>query len=261
MLSGSIPSSLGGARNRASPIPRPSSSRLQQLRSNPSANGSTELILDYLDNPANAGEHLQDTKDATGLDWNVEGPGRRVGYDNLTAIDWIYEYSKERQRLRFLHTNTSGILGHVKQLLDASQVWIILVAAGILSGGIAAFIDVASDWLADLKMGYCSNVDGDGRIYLNKVFCCWGIEDTQKCHDWSSWGRALGMRSAASGWFVEYIVFMLLSVSKSLGPCGRPRLTFDRYYALQAPAFWSASFRPTQNPVVSLRSRQSSEVS
>ena len=211
-LSRFLPSPLGNSSSRASPVPRTPGSRLQQLRSNPNANRSTELILNYLDSPGNAGDHLQDTKDATGLDWYVEGPGRRVGYDDLTAIDWIFEYAKERQRLRHLQTSSTGILGHIKQLADASQVWIILVAAGILSGGIAAFIDVASDWLADLKTGYCSNVDGDGQIYLNKAFCCWGIGATGECHDWSSWGAAMGIGSAGGRWMVEYIFFILFSV-------------------------------------------------
>ncbi|KAH8639059.1 chloride channel protein 3 [Alternaria alternata] len=196
-----LPSSLGSSSNRTSPQPR--SHR---------PNGSTELILNYLDTPGNAGEHLQDTKDANGLDWYIEGPGRRVGYDDLTAIDWIFEYAKERQRLRYLYTGSSGLLGHIKQLADASQVWIILVAAGILSGGIAAFIDVASDWLADLKTGYCHNVDGDGRFYLNKSFCCWGIEEEQACHDWNSWGAAMGIDSVGGRYVVEYIFFVLFSV-------------------------------------------------
>jgi hypothetical protein len=97
-------------------------------------------------------------------------------------------------------------------LADASQVWVILVAAGILSGGIAAFIDVASDWLADLKTGYCHNVDGDGRFYLNKSFCCWGIEEEQACHDWNSWGAAMGIGSVGGRYVVEYIFFVLFSV-------------------------------------------------
>jgi chloride channel 3/4/5 len=51
---------------------------------------TTNTILSYLNSSADAGIGLQDSKDASGLDWYVEGPGRRVGYDNLTAIDWIY---------------------------------------------------------------------------------------------------------------------------------------------------------------------------
>ncbi|UPX21233.1 chloride channel [Ascochyta rabiei] len=175
-------------------------------------NASTELILNYLDTPADAGSHLADAKDASGLDWYVEGPGRRVGYDDLTAIDWIFEYAKERQRLRYLFSGATGLLGTAKQLADASQVWIILVAAGVLSGGIAAFIDVASDWLADLKTGYCSSVDADGRFYLNKGFCCWGIDTGEQCADWQEWGSAMGIGNGGGKWIVEYIFFILFSV-------------------------------------------------
>ncbi|KAL1606452.1 chloride channel [Paraconiothyrium brasiliense] len=207
-----LSSPLGASKDRASPLPRAPNTRAHHLRSSSGANDSTELILNYLDTPADAGEQLQDTKDANGLDWYVEGPGRRVGYDDLTAIDWIFEYAKERQRLRYLYSSASGILGHVKQIADASQIWIILIAAGVLSGGIAAFIDVASDWLGDLKTGYCSNVNGDGRFYLNKGFCCWGYTEYAKCNDWHPWSTAMGIRSVGGGWIVEYIFFVLFSV-------------------------------------------------
>lgn len=207
-----LSSSLGASSSRTSPLSRSPQSRLQQLRTNERANDSTELILNYLDTPGNAGDHLQDTKDATGLDWYVEGPGRRVGYDDLTAIDWIFEYAKERQRLRYLYSGASGILGYIKQIADASQIWLILVAAGVLSGGVAAFIDVASDWLGDLKTGFCSNGDGDGRFYLNKGFCCWGYTEYSQCSDWHPWSSALGIHSVGGGWIVEYIFFVLFSV-------------------------------------------------
>jgi chloride channel 3/4/5 len=71
---------------------------------------------------ASRGDHLQDTKDVSGIDWYVEGPGRRVGYEDRTAIDWIFEYAKERQQLRYLYAGLTGILGHMKQLADASHV-------------------------------------------------------------------------------------------------------------------------------------------
>ncbi|KAF2015546.1 hypothetical protein BU24DRAFT_441206 [Aaosphaeria arxii CBS 175.79] len=198
--------------NRQSPVPRSPQPRLPHLRTASHPNDSTELILNYLDNPANAGHHPQDAKDATGLDWYVEGPGRRVGYDDLTAIDWIFEYAKERQRLRYLYSSATGVLGSVKQLADASQVWIILVAAGLLSGTIAAFIDISGDWLGDLKTGYCSNVEGDGRFYLNKAFCCWGYSELSQCHDWHPWSNALGIHSEVGSWIVEYIFFVVFSI-------------------------------------------------
>ena len=243
---------------RNTPSPR-SQSRLQQLRSPrnaENANGSTELILNYLDTPGDAGSHLTDTKDASGLDWYVEGPGRRVGYDDLTAIDWIFEYAKERQRLRYLYSGATGLLGTIKQLADASQVWIILVAAGILSGGIAAFIDVASDWLGDLKTGYCSSVEGDGRFYLNKGFCCWGIETGDQCADWQEWGSAMGIGSVGGKWIVEYIFFILFSVSRIFGGIGTSKeLTMSRFYSLHALACLFVSSRRMLSTAVFRRSR------
>lgn len=212
----SVPRFLSSSRSntpsRRSPLSRTPQSRLQHLRTDSHPNDSTELILNYLDAPGNAGEHLQDTKDATGLDWYVEGPGRRVGYDDLTAIDWIFEYAKERQRLRYLYSGAEGIIGYVKQLADASQIWLVLIATGILSGGIAAFIDVASDWLGDLKTGYCSKGDGGGRFYLNRGFCCWGYTEYTQCHDWHTWGGAMGIGNQGGKWIVGYLLFVLFSV-------------------------------------------------
>lgn len=122
-----------------------------------------------VDNPS-----ALENKDGGAIDWYMEGPGRRVGYDDLTAIDWIFEYTKERQRQRILYSHAAGLLGHAQQMLDASQIWIVLIATGLLSGVLAAGIDVASDWLGDLKTGYCQSGPHGGQFYLNKGFCCWG---------------------------------------------------------------------------------------
>lgn len=153
-----------------------STSRTHRADRRNSANAPTDTILSYLDTPGGAPSDLYDTKDPNGLDWYVEGPGKRVGYDDLTAIDWVFEYSKERQRLRMLHASTTGLVGHLRQLADSGQIWVILVFTGIAVGTIAACIDLVSDWLGDLKTGYCSNVAGGGRFYLNKYFCCWGLD-------------------------------------------------------------------------------------
>lgn len=99
-----------------------------------------------------------------------------MGYDDLTAIDWIFEYAKERQRQRVLRDNTHGLLGLVRQFADGAQIWVILVATGVAVGAIAAGIDVVSDWLGDVKTGNCSNVSAGGKFYLNKYFCCWGLD-------------------------------------------------------------------------------------
>ncbi|PWY71912.1 voltage-gated chloride channel [Aspergillus eucalypticola CBS 122712] len=158
-------------------------------------------------------------KDSGFLDWYVEGPGRRVGYDNLTAIDWIFEYTKERQRKRLLYASGQGVVGYLRKLLDASNVWIVLIATGVLVGIIAAGIDVASDWLADLKTGYCKAGPGGGRFYLNRSFCCWGHDDISDCLDWTPWRKALGVSSRGGGYALEYTFYILYSVFFAICAC------------------------------------------
>lgn len=161
------------------------------------------------------------SKDGVSHDWYTEGPGRRVGYEDMTAIDWIFEYTKERQRLRVLSSSASGILGYFQHFLDASQVWIILVLTGLLVGAIAAGIDVTSDWLGDLKLGFCSSGPEGGHFYLNKSFCCYGYDQGSKCAGWKYWSEALGVHAAGGRWFIEYFFYLLFSVSFSPFPPNR----------------------------------------
>jgi chloride channel 3/4/5 len=152
------------------------------------------------------------TKDGGLLDWYAEGPGRRVGYEDMTAIDWIFEYTKERQRLRVLYSSASGLLGYVQRALDASQIWMVLILTGLAAGIFAAAIDVASDWLGDVKAGYCSAGEDGGRFYLNKYFCCYGYDGYTQCRDWVPWSSAVHITSTGGKWFIEYFFFILFSV-------------------------------------------------
>ena len=145
-------------------------------------------------------------------DWYAEGPGRRVGYDDLTAIDWTYEYAKERQRMRVLHSTATGILGYVRHFVDASQIWIILILTGLSTGIVAALIDIASDWLGDLKTGICVAGEGGGRFHLNRGFCCWGLDEISQCADWHSWGQTLHITSQGGSYTIGYVIFVALAV-------------------------------------------------
>ncbi|KAL2064317.1 hypothetical protein VTL71DRAFT_4811 [Oculimacula yallundae] len=159
------------------------------------------------DRPENTG-----SKDGGSLDWYAEGPGRRVGYEDMTAIDWIFEYTKERQRLRILYSNATGLIGYARQFLDASQVWVILILTGLATGCFAAAIDIITDWLADLKTGYCSAGEDGGHFYLNKSFCCYGYDGFAQCRDWVPWSLALHTTSSGGKWFTEYFFFIAFSV-------------------------------------------------
>jgi chloride channel 3/4/5 len=157
------------------------------------------------------------TKEENPLDWYVEGPGRRVGYEDSSTIDWIFEYTKERQRLRVLYTNTPGLIGYVRQLLDASHIWLVLIATGISVGVLAASIDIVSLWLGDMKGGICRNGVEGGRFYLHRRFCCWGHDDLSLCQDWITWRDALHIPSRGGAYTVEYMFFVLFSVRLSPG--------------------------------------------
>ena len=121
-------------------------------------------------------------EDTNTKDWASEAPHSSrlaVPYDDLTAIDWIHEYARERSRKRLLHTNSaeaSSIFDSFRDVVDDSHAWIVLVLTGVAVGAIAAGIDVCVDWLGDLKTGVCSNVQDGGRFWLNRGFCCWGYE-------------------------------------------------------------------------------------
>lgn len=148
-------------------------------------------------------------------DWHPEGPGRRLAYDDFSSIDWIFEYARERQRLRFILSHSKGLFGFLRRAWDASTIWLVLIATGVFTGVLAASIDVASDWLGDLKTGYCAAEHGKGGMqwfYLNKVFCCWGLDEWAFCRDWHPWSEAVGVSSRGGSWMVGYVFFVALSV-------------------------------------------------
>jgi len=148
-------------------------------------------------------------KEGAYVDWNIETQGKRVGYENLTAIDWIFEYTKERQRLRSLLATSSGWSGTVRQLLDNSHVWVVLVITGLMVGLLAAFINIASDWLGDIKTGYCKDTATSTQFYLSKQFCCWGHDELSQCREWTPWRKALKIENLGGAYIVEYIFFVL----------------------------------------------------
>jgi hypothetical protein len=162
-------------------------------------------------------------------------------------------------RLQHLLTNAPGIFGQLRVLADSSQIWLILIATGIAVGGVAAGIDVASDWMGDLKTGVCSNVDNGGKFYLNKTFCCWGEDSMAECKDWRSWGALMGIGNQAGGYIIGYIVFIMFSVSHmiiaSMFRCHTD--LSPRSFSRRSPPSWSYASRLTRNSPAFQKSRPS----
>ena len=86
------------------------------------------------------------------------------------------------------------------------------MASGISVGCVAALINIASDWLGDIKTGYCKKGLGGGDFYLNKQFCCWGHDEFAQCQDWTPWPEALGIRPRAGQFVIGYIFFIVFAV-------------------------------------------------
>ncbi|KAG0262235.1 hypothetical protein BGZ95_004059, partial [Linnemannia exigua] len=114
-----------------------------------------------------------------------ENNGIRIWYHNYTTIDWIHDFVKERVRLRHLRS-IGGIRGMLKNRADSLKGWVLVLLTGVITACLAAFIDVSSWWLGDLRMGYCTT-----NFWWSQYFCCWGATDAGSCPEWVSWSQAL----------------------------------------------------------------------
>ncbi|CAB4375194.1 unnamed protein product [Rhizophagus irregularis] len=151
-------------------------------------------------------KHNDEEFDGDVTEWTMEGTGSRVAYDDFTTIDWIHDFAKERARQKRLHQQ-KGIRGRLNILFDAMEGWIVVLVVGIASGILAGIIDITSDWLSDLKEGYCETA-----FYLNRRFCCLGYDDEQdECREWITWNSALQARSVAAEFWTNYLFYIIFS--------------------------------------------------
>ncbi|KAF8813918.1 Cl-channel protein [Phlegmacium glaucopus] len=121
-------------------------------------------------------------------------------YEDFTTIDWIQDSTLERERrLRNARMNyiprgaprgasatSRQLWAQLKKAMEAGQTWFVISIVGVCIGANAAVISIITQWLSDLKMGYCS----DG-WWLNQQFCCWEIEgeEVDGCDSWHSWSH------------------------------------------------------------------------
>jgi chloride channel 3/4/5 len=102
-------------------------------------------------------------------------------YEDFTTIDWvqdgIYEQARRRAKRRYGtgFWDKEGTLGWRRKLresYDAGQAWLVVTIVGVAIGLNAAFLNIVTEWLSDIKLGHCSTA-----FYLNEQFCCWGVDD------------------------------------------------------------------------------------
>ncbi|CEL60646.1 putative chloride channel protein UM03490-D OS=Ustilago maydis (strain 521 / FGSC 9021) GN=UM11084,2 PE=3 SV=1 [Rhizoctonia solani AG-1 IB] len=138
-------------------------------------------------------------------------------YKDFTTIDWIQDSILERNRRlrasRDIQTSLRDAQGginppwakaQIQKLIATGQSWFVVSLVGACIGLNAALISIITEWLSDLKMGYC--VDG---WWLNQQFCCWEIdgEEESACASWRTWSAYSPGR---------YLVYVLLAMLFSL---------------------------------------------
>ncbi|KAL9609404.1 MAG: hypothetical protein Q9167_005828 [Letrouitia subvulpina] len=125
-------------------------------------------------------------------------------YEDFTTIDWVQDAAREQLRRRTRRKHNAGLfeqrgnLGwrrRFAETYDAGQAWIVVTLVGAAIGLNAGFLNIITEWLSDIKLGYCTTA-----FYLNESFCCWG--DEKGCPDWHRW---------SSFWPFNYFLYFLFS--------------------------------------------------
>lgn len=124
-------------------------------------------------------------------------------YDDLSSIDWIQEYARERRRKLGLAEDQT-LNGKTLRVIDQSQTWIIISLTGIAVGVLAAIIDILSLYLGDLKEGHCSP-----SFWKSKSFCCWGLSEDEICYNWHTWSSEMNVKSIGGSYVINYIFYCI----------------------------------------------------
>lgn len=92
----------------------------------------------------------------------------------------MQDSAREQARRKTRRTRTADIYSRgqpnwkqrVRESYDAAQGWIVVTIIGIAIGLNAAFLNIITEWLSDIKTGHCTTA-----FYLNEKFCCWGEDN------------------------------------------------------------------------------------
>ncbi|QVM07711.1 glycerol ethanol, ferric requiring protein [Coccidioides posadasii str. Silveira] len=131
-------------------------------------------------------------------------------YEDFTTIDWVQDAVHEQARRRARRKqgarfwDKEGAFGwrrKVSEAYDAGQAWLVVTIVGAAIGLNAGFLNIVTEWLADVKLGYCTTA-----FYLNEAFCCWEAENG-KCPEWKRWSTLPPIN------YVVYFVFAVLFAS------------------------------------------------
>ncbi|KAK3339187.1 chloride channel, partial [Neurospora tetraspora] len=121
------------------------------------------------------------------------------------ATDWVQDAAREQLRRKARRKRNAGLWDagrfdwrhRIRESYDAAQGWIVVTIIGAAIGVNAAFLNIITEWLADIKLGHCKTA-----FYLNENFCCWGEDNG--CDDWQKWTDLSPIN------YLIYILFAIL---------------------------------------------------
>uniref|UniRef100_A0A1A7Y443 Chloride channel protein n=1 Tax=Iconisemion striatum TaxID=60296 RepID=A0A1A7Y443_9TELE len=146
----------------------------------------------------------------------LEEPIPGVGtYDDFHTIDWVREKCKDRERHRKINSKKKeSAWEFTKSLYDAWSGWLVVTLTGLASGALAGLIDIAADWMNDLKEGVCLSA-----MWFNHEQCCWTSNETtfaerDKCPQWKSWAELiLGQAEGPGSYIMNYFMYIYWALS------------------------------------------------
>ncbi|XP_026878315.1 H(+)/Cl(-) exchange transporter 3 isoform X2 [Electrophorus electricus] len=146
----------------------------------------------------------------------LEEPIPGVGtYDDFHTIDWVREKCKDRERHRKINSKKKeSAWEFTKSLYDAWSGWLVVTLTGLASGALAGVIDIAADWMNDLKEGVCLSA-----MWFNHEQCCWGSNETtfaerDKCPQWKTWAELiLGQAEGPGSYIMNYFMYTYWALS------------------------------------------------
>lgn len=140
-------------------------------------------------------------------------------YEDFTTIDWVQDAAQEQLRRRARRRESrffdrDGVLGWRRKIweaYDAAQAWIVITLVGIVIGLNAAALNIITEWLSDVKLGYCTTA-----WYLNEGFCCYGSD--AGCDEWKRWTSFTVANYFIYAIFAVLLAFVSAFLVKSYAP-------------------------------------------
>uniref|UniRef100_A0A8C4R385 Chloride channel protein n=2 Tax=Eptatretus burgeri TaxID=7764 RepID=A0A8C4R385_EPTBU len=146
----------------------------------------------------------------------LEEPIPGVGtYGDFNTIDWVREKARDRDRHRKITSRKKeSVCSFIRSVFDAWSGWLVVTFVGLMAGTFAGLIDIAADWLTDVKEGVCLS-----SFWCNREQCCWDsnettFEERNLCPEWRTWSQlVLGHTDGVGAYLVAYLCYVAWAVT------------------------------------------------